>query len=251
MEKRATRTAPIDFSRVKLLIIDLDNTLCDTHGTLTPAQWNIVADDMRKQGLDTQAKQLLGQLGKTGFAATVKTLALTDKQLVRAVRTFSRVDVTPLRLFPDALPLLKLPITKVLVTRGERNVQSRKLKHLGILKLVDKVYVVPTFSKKRDYLKQALTDFNVWAADALVIGDRVQEEIIDGNGLQIPTILVRRKGWRIAPGVQPTMTTWDLRTIAQGLANAVSPPKRLPATHLAVARRPRRPTTTATFKSRR
>src|SRR5689334_13929584 len=103
----------------KLLIVDMDNTLCDTFHTLSKNQWEGAAKALRNEGWPDKADQLLKMLGKSSFVHTMQRLEFTERQRAVAMRNYDKVPVNKLKLFDDAPALMDIPIPKVLVTRGE------------------------------------------------------------------------------------------------------------------------------------
>jgi len=190
----------IDFSKIKLLIVDMDNTLCDTFHTLSTLQWDRVAKAFEKKGRTDVAVALRKNLGKKGFVKTLDELGLPMAEKRFAVSIYDAVDVRSLKLYPDASAILALKIPKVLVTRGEKSLQVKKIAHLGVKKYFEGVYFVPTFSGKKVYFEKILNKYHLKPDEALVIGDRLEEEIKDANILGVPSVLVLRPEWPIRRG---------------------------------------------------
>jgi FMN phosphatase YigB (HAD superfamily) len=202
----------------KLLIVDMDNTLCDTFHTLSTQQWRNVIAALRKKGKKEYADALHKNFGRFGFVTTLKKLKMPKKDVNFALRVYDHVDVGPLRLYPDAHALLEIEIPKVLVTRGERNLQIKKIEHLKIRKHFDGVYYIKPFEAKKDAFKAILKKYKVKPKEAVVIGDRIEEEIKDANDLKIPSVLVRRPNWPIHRGIaKPTITVKSLHSLAKKL----------------------------------
>jgi len=203
-----------DFSKVKLLIIDLDNTLCDTFHTLSLHQWEKAARALEKDGRVRQADALRGEFGKASFSLEQLKMPMEERRI--AIKAYDAVRVKTLTLFPDAKAIMSHPLPKVLVTRGERKLQDEKVAHLKLQKYFKEIYLVPTFKSKKDAFKAILKRHNLKPGEALVIGDRVEEEIKDANQLRMPSCLVRRPMWPTHKGVaKPTITVRSLRAIAK------------------------------------
>src|SRR5258708_2564545 len=124
----------VSFSNIKLLIIDMDNTLCDTFHTLSKQQWENVAKAFERKGWTKQAQLLRKNLGKFGFVHTLARADFTDEERKYAVKIYDQVDVKPLKLYPDAHAIMEVNIPKVLVTRGEKSLQIKKIKRIGVRK---------------------------------------------------------------------------------------------------------------------
>ncbi len=212
--------AKIPWKKTKLLIIDMDNTLCDTFHNLSKPQWYHVEKVLTKKGHTFHAEKLAHHFGKHGFVKTLKMLNFPKNVMKIAVEAYDDIDVSKLTLFDDAHELLDLTIPKVLVTRGDLNLQNRKIRHLGLRKYFKKVYIVETFGKKYEAFEQIMKDFNLKPQETIVIGDRIKEEIVDGKKLNMPTILVRRPDWPVAKSrYKPDLFVRKLSTVAKHFRN--------------------------------
>jgi FMN phosphatase YigB (HAD superfamily) len=204
---------------IKLLIVDFDNTLCDTFHTLSKGQWKKATAAMAKRGYAKEAKIIQNDFGKTGFVHAIQQTKLPHREKVLAFRAYQTVDVKPLKLYPDAKYLLNMKMPKVLVTRGEPHFQARKIRHLGVKKYFKEIYVVPSFRKKKISFQKILKKHKLKPSEALVIGDRIEEEIKDANELKIPCVLVRRPNWRIHSEYgTPTYTIKSLKRVIELLS---------------------------------
>jgi len=159
--------------------------------------------------------------GKHSFLHSLKSARLTPTQIRFAIRVYDAVDVTKLTLFPDAGSLLAVPLSKILLSRGEPSLQRKKIKHLKIRSQFSEVRIVPTFERKHAVLQDILAEHNLHPKEALVIGDRIEEEIADARSLGIPAVLVRRPDWPVGKSrVKPDMVVRDLHVIARALRGA-------------------------------
>jgi FMN phosphatase YigB (HAD superfamily) len=200
----------------RLLLVDMDNTLCNTYLALSKVQWEAVAQAFEARGKLEYAMALRRNLGRKGFAATLKQLKMSPAERQFAIKVYDRVDIRRLQLYPDAPALLKLDLPKVLVSRGERKLQLRKIRHLGIGGRFDRIVIVPTFEEKGAAFKRLLALYKLKPSQALVIGDRPEDEITDARRLRIPTCLVRRPEGN-AGSCNATMTVRSLRSVAKRL----------------------------------
>lgn len=203
-----------DFSKVKLLVIDMDNTLCDTFHTLSRTQWDKAADALERIGYPEQAKVLRRNLGKKGFKATMQGFRLRHAERQKVMDAYDSVSVTRLRMYDDAGSIRSLPHDKVLVTRGERRLQTRKIKHLGLAKGFKRIYFVPTMESKEAAFRRIIREFKVKPSECLVIGDRIEEEILEGQRLGMRTALVDRPDWPTQRITKPDVTAKSLVKIA-------------------------------------
>lgn len=211
-----SRVSPMDFKRPKLLIVDLDNTICDTFHTLSKHQWEKAAKVLETRGYRKDAAVFRRNFGKHSFKYTMEQLKLPQKERDLAVHAYDSVDVKPLKLYSDAHAILDLDIPKVLVTRGERRLQIKKLAHLKVRKHFEGIYYIKTFQSKQDAFKEILQKFKVERKDAFVIGDRIEEEILDANRMGIRSCLVKRPNWPTHKGIaKPSITVKSLYSLAK------------------------------------
>lgn len=208
----------INFSKVKLLIVDMDNTLCDTFHSLSKHQWAKVEKVLAKRGHKDHALVFRKNFGRFSFKHTLEQLKLPKAERELAVRTYDAVNVRTLTLYPDAQAILDLDMPKVLVTRGEKKLQLAKIKHLKLKKHFDGIYYIPTFMEKKDAFRNIMKKYKLKPSQCLVIGDRIEEEIKDANKLKIPSILVRRPGWPVHKGIAtPDLTVKSLKKVVEKL----------------------------------
>lgn len=208
----------IPWKRIRLLIIDMDNTLCDTLHTLSRPQWIHVERELKARGLVEEAGFIKRNFGKQSFLRTLEASGMSRADMTFALKTYDRVDVKTLKLFSDAKSVLAVPLPKVLLTRGELSLQRKKIAHLGLRPHFSDVRIVSTFQSKRTALKSILLKHRLRPKEALVIGDRIEEEIMDAKALGIPAVLVRRPDWPLAKSrVKPDMVVRDLHTVAKAL----------------------------------
>ncbi len=201
---------------IKLLVVDLDNTLCDTFHTLSKFQWLHAAKVLEKNGISKKkGDQMLRALGKHSFRAMTEKIGLDDRLKKVAISAYDDVDVSKLKLFKDAHAIIDYPMQKVLVTRGELKLQKSKIKHLGIKSKFKKIYFVNTFQNKKDTFKIILKDFKYKPGEILVIGDRIEEEIVDAKSLRMRTAFIDRPDWPSHPSLaKPDITVKSLEHMA-------------------------------------
>ncbi|MDD9954492.1 MAG: HAD family hydrolase [Candidatus Woesearchaeota archaeon] len=206
----------IDFSKIKTLIVDMDNTLCDTFHTLSKPQWGKVEEALEAKGWGAYAALLKENFGKHGFKHTLEHSDMSEEQIKYALSVYEKVDVAPLELFADAHDILDVDIPKILLSRGEPTHQQNKIEHLDLAQYFEKIRIVDTFHTKTDAIKEIIGDSDPKAF--LIIGDRIEEEIADGKLLGIPTVLVRRPDWPVAESdVVPDMVVSSLKSVKEKL----------------------------------
>ena len=208
----------IPWNKIKLLIVDMDNTLCDTFHTLSKPQWQHVEKKLKEKGWEEYAAIINENFGKKGFKTTLEESGMSDEQIEYAIKVYDDVDVTPLQLFPDAHAILELDMDKILITRGEPELQKRKIAHLDIEKYFSKVDIVDTFHTKTETIEKIRDESGLDSDEILIIGDRIEEEIADGESLGIPTVLVLRPDRPVAESdVTPDYIVNSLQSIAEKL----------------------------------
>ena len=199
-----------EFSKVKVLLVDMDNTLCDTLHTLSKPQWNHVIEAFERRGEKRYSDVLRKEFGKQGFVKTLEKLKMNAKDRKFAVREYDDVDVSKLKLFDDARAILDLKFPKILVTRGEPGLQKKKIAKLKIKRHFKEIRYVPTFEDKKLTFERVMKEHKLKPEECLVIGDRIEEEILDAHKLGMPSVLVRRPDWRIKRIVKPSLTVRSL-----------------------------------------
>ena len=114
------------------------------------------------------------------------TLFRTDEQLADGTYTNLRY-ITP---FSDTIPVLKsLLFPKVLVTVGNRQIQTEKVKILGLEGLFEEVVYCERAEDKGHAFDRQIRKRGLKPAEVLVVGDRIDREIRFGNALGCVTVL--------------------------------------------------------------
>ena len=91
--------------------------------------------------------------------------------------------------------LLTFPGKRIILTCGEHNLQSRKLEHLGIKDLFEEIYIVPKKGDKETIIANYLKRNGIKnPRNVIVVGDRVDAEILYGRSLGCKTIRVQLHG---------------------------------------------------------
>jgi len=216
-ENRETGMQESHFPRVKLLIVDMDNTLCDTFHTLSVPKWKKVAMQLKGKGWGYLIPKIDKYFGRYSFVQSMRLAGMNKEQMQFAIEHYNDTDVASLKLFPDAFPLLELPIPKILLSRGHKPVQDSKIKHLQLRPYFEKIVIVDSFETKDKAIEQALVDYEIEPQEALIIGDRMDEEIAIGKRLNIPTVLVKRTEVPLTYRFKPDMIVHSLRTLVNKL----------------------------------
>lgn len=79
---------------------------------------------------------------------------------------------------------------KILVTKGDRDFQLKKIENLNIKKYFDNIYITSNIIGKLEFFKKIKEDY--LNSNFFVIGDRIDLEIKYGNMLGFKTILLKK-----------------------------------------------------------
>ncbi|HHE36329.1 MAG TPA: HAD family hydrolase [Candidatus Woesearchaeota archaeon] len=181
---------------IKLLILDLDNTLFDTYGQLAVKVFDDMLLRMRKAGLTKKQEEVLRrEYPLTGFRILAKQLRLSDEIKRIGMSTYKNMDLSKIKPFPDVKLLKNFKQRKILVTSGTKEVQLRKVDILGIKDLFDEIIVDESSNPqgKQKIFSKILSKYNVKPNEVMVIGDNAKSEINAGNNLGMITIQILRR----------------------------------------------------------
>jgi FMN phosphatase YigB (HAD superfamily) len=105
-------------------------------------------------------------------------------------------NIENVTLFPgvdDGLKILRQKFVIYLTTAGSQEIQNKKIKVLGVRKYFDEVFVVESKEEKLvnfELIKSRHDSLE--AGDIIVVGDRLDSEIMFGNMLGFKTIRVKQ-----------------------------------------------------------
>ncbi len=120
--------------------------------------------------------------------------------------------------------LSRLPITKVLVTRGDETIQNRKLAILGFAKYFSKIVICSKDEEKHSCFEKIIwahrtTDPSHALDEVVVIGNRRDCEIRYGKMLGCITILVNQGRYKVSRPKdefeQPDYVIEDIRDLLE------------------------------------
>lgn len=185
-----------------LIIFDLDDTLIDTSGCVTPFKLEKVLEVMLGFEPDpVQLKELM-QLNeemsrsKDAIEAFGKRLNISKTaidlglaQLTLPLPENFRVNCTP-----DAKEILeefKFRCPIALVTVGQTSFQLDKLKKAGIEASIFSKISISEDSVKKPFYKDLAEEFSVAPADIWVCGDRIHVDLLPAHELQFKTVHMR------------------------------------------------------------
>ncbi len=188
--------------KLKAVVFDLDDTLYDCTGTLLEASRRRAAQVLIESGLpltEEQALELQRDLAEQRgahflvFDEIARRYALDDEVIERAYRAYNSDAVGDIDLFADVMPTLKFlrsqGILCFLLTSGIHKRQSVKVRKLGLEKAFDEIAIIDVDRGElmSESLRYLLEKYRLRPDEALVVGDRPQEEIRIGNDLGATT----------------------------------------------------------------
>jgi len=191
--------------KLKAVVFDLDDTLYDCTGTLLDASRRRAAKVLvesglplsRDQALDLQ-RELAAQHGPhfLVFDEIARRYGLGNEVIEKAYRAYNSDAVGDIELFPDVVPTLEFlrarGVLCFLLTSGIHKRQSAKIRKLGLEQAFDETAIVDVDrgGLMGEALRYLLDKHRLRPDEALVVGDRPQEEIRIGNDLGATTAQV-------------------------------------------------------------
>ena len=190
-----------------LIIFDLDDTLIDTSGSITPFRLEKAVRRMHEEGLFledlTSAIEIIKRLDTT-TESSAQTLfefleihgAMEDKFLSIGKgeiyeAPLGDIAVQPLEGIPTLLYELQAEHTLCLVTVGSEKLQEEKLKKAGIdCTIFSKIYVCKEKNKK-PYYQRILEELKALPSQTVVCGDRIAIDLSPAKELGMHTIHMR------------------------------------------------------------
>lgn len=207
-----------------LIIFDLDDTLIDTSGGITPFKISLCLQKMIEMGLEVgdvdrayvELLQANEELSKTQEAvesyalrlgATESQIHLTLKELATPLPSQFSVPTTPfakeiLEFYRDRYPL-------ILVTAGQSAFQRDKLEKAGIDSSIFSMIEVPEDSVKKPFYEAAQKKFLKRPDEVWVCGDRVETDLYPAYELGFHTVHMK---W--GRGKKAKREPWIEHTIA-------------------------------------
>ena len=186
-----------------LIIFDLDDTLIDTSGSTIPVKMKLALQAMVNMGLsvfdfEKAYKQLLelNEISLNGTEALKKFLLelkadislLEIGKKVYYGKSDVELKVLPLDGALKVLNILSCDKTLILVSFGEPEEQLSKMKIAGIdNSLFNEIFFVNDYNKK-DIYKKIMAKHNIDSQDIIVIGDKVDGDLIPAKELGMITV---------------------------------------------------------------
>lgn len=188
--------------RIKAIIFDLDDTLYDCSGTLVLKSKKLIAKIISKaiKCSETEALKLQLELeGRLGPKADIsheiaKQYNLPEDFCEEISDTINTLEIDDVTLFPDAMAsideLKRIGYKLFLVTFGNRDIQEKKIKFLGLERAFDKIIITENPLGKEKCFREILTEYDLEPEHVLCVGDKIKDEIEVGEKLGMHTALM-------------------------------------------------------------
>lgn len=189
-----------------LIIFDLDDTLIDTSGCVTPFKMKeclkkLVAEGLTVSDFDHAYQELLklNALALKSKDAIVQFVAKAGGAPALVDRVMGEMTAPlpadfPVKLTPNAKEILE-SLSKVhtlaLVTGGHPPFQMEKLEKAGIDRSYFSKIAIPEDSIKKPFYKRFLEELSLPPQEVLVCGDRVAMDLLPAFELGITTVHMR------------------------------------------------------------
>ena len=188
------------------IIFDLDDTLIDTSGYLTPFRLECALKKMIEAGLSVKNFFL-----ERSYLWSINKKTLSSEETIRAYFSLKNIDKkfltialqeiyeTPL---PESFPLKTLPGAKkvlkslrehrlFLVTKGLSQIQLRKLEKAGIEPAVFCNIIVSDSKSKKPFYQKILYSEGASPSRVVVVGDRIIQDLLPAKELGLWTIQMK------------------------------------------------------------
>ena len=190
-------------TRVEAIIFDLDDTLYDCSGTLVLKRKKLAAKIISKAIKCSEAEalklqlELEGRLGpRADIAREIASLYNLPEEFCKEVtNTVNTLKVEGAILFSDTMDsineLKKNGYKLFLVTFGNREMQKKKIKDLGLERAFDEIIITENPRGKEKCFKEILTKYDLEPEQVLCVGDKIKDEIEVGKRLGMSTALMK------------------------------------------------------------
>ncbi len=186
-----------------LIIFDLDDTLIDTTGSITPIQLEKALHQMMEAGLEVGSfEEALKVLKRMDFSSESASQTLKEfLELVDADPALLSVGeavvygdlpadlaVFPLDYAVEVLNHLKESHQLALVSIGKPHQQLLKMKNAGLDSTIFSKIVISEKEDKKSFYQEVLDELNISPSKTLVCGDRVKRDLTPAKALGCRTI---------------------------------------------------------------
>jgi FMN phosphatase YigB (HAD superfamily) len=191
---------------IQALIFDLDDTLMDTFGQLVPEAHRQACLSMQKAGLEVPLEHLLEKrwaLIKSHPREEVNRLLAyafecRDEAVIQAgIDTYFNPFFETLEPFPgvyEMLDTLRQDYALFLLTSGIPEAQQRKVEALNLSTYFNELVYAPLDKERAKYkaIQDIVHRYHYRFDQTVVIGDRINNEIVAGNQLGCYTIWIQQ-----------------------------------------------------------
>jgi len=200
--------------KIRAVFFDLDDTLFDCTGQLAKTARRRAAQAIARRVRNQPVPGIL-RLMEQYYAQSLSTPEVLKRICQRvcgknavscatdALAAYNSGTVGKIRLFPDAIPLLRelkdRGISRVLITSGILSRQMDKVKKLGLEPLMDLVLVhdIETGGEyKTDHFREAMRRLSLKPSEILNVGDRIRQEIRTGNQMGLTSVRLLQGNYR-------------------------------------------------------
>lgn len=216
-------------ARPRAVLLDLDDTLVDHEGAARGAVLALVAahgpagepDDLVRRWSDLtdlhypryQRRELsLDEHRRVRIRAFVERADLTDEQADGLFATYQRAYRERWRAHDDAAPTLvalrAAGVPLAVLTNGEQDIQTAKLRATGLLDLVDVVAAsshLPAAKPDPRAFTATADLLGVAVADTVMVGDSLENDVAGALGAGAAAVHLDRSGAGFPPGSSPDL----------------------------------------------
>lgn len=202
----------------KSFLVDLDDTITDTHKVFMIYRDKVWSEITKKTGLDESAIEAVWEpvlikafekysvnpehLWKEVLKEFRKKIELPDSLVKKSIKTLDKIYTHTPEIHPDAQEFLdasvKIGLKLYLVTHASDSWTDFKLDKLDLRKYFKDVYTISPDKHKDHYdWIRAAEAFGVDTANSIAIGDSIKNDIIAASDAGIPIIywVNRKNGW--------------------------------------------------------
>ena len=195
-------------TRIRAVLLDMDDTLCDSEG-LTAIRLEAVQHSLVGEVESTLLSRVMEQalswdsVGVPGkyvnrLARMSEQLGLDEDATIRMRAVYNTVLMDKLRLYDgveDTLKWLRDRVKLGLITNGPSELQRGKIDLLGIEPYFQSIAVggeVDAHKPDRKIFEHCLSELDVSADEAICVGDRTEADIVGARDMGIIAIRIRR-----------------------------------------------------------
>ncbi len=197
-----------------LIIFDLDDTLIDTSGSVTPFKMReclkrFVAEGLQISDFESAYADLLEINSKSyrskdalvhflkKFKGNPALVSLAMEEMTKPLPSNFSIPTTPHA--KEILENFANFHTLALVTGGHPSFQMEKLEKAGIDRAIFSNIAIPEDSVKKPFYERLLQEFSLSPQEGLVCGDRIAMDLTPAFELGLTTVHMRWGRGQIAP----------------------------------------------------